>query len=80
MEAVALVEEMEEDKVKEDEVEEEPPWPMALTFLMSLLDLSLTKNGELSQARADDTSMKNAIGSTVVLTKEAQEKLPQPLP
>jgi hypothetical protein len=45
--AVALAQDMEEEVVKEDEVEEEPLWPMAFAFLMSL-DLSLTKNGELS--------------------------------
>jgi hypothetical protein len=77
--AVALIEEMEEEKVEEDEVKEEPPWPMALTLLMSQ-DLSLTKNGELSQARADDMSIKSAIGSVAVPTKEVQERSPQPLP
>jgi hypothetical protein len=76
---LALVKEMEEDEVEEDKVEEEPPWPMVLTSLMSP-DLSLTKNGELSQARADDMSMKSAIGSVAAPTKEVEEKLPQPLP
>jgi hypothetical protein len=76
--AVALVKEMEEDEVKEDGVEEEPPWPMASTFKMSL-DPSLTKNGELSQARADDMSTKSAIGSAAAPTKEFKEKSPQPL-
>jgi hypothetical protein len=60
------------------EVVEEPPWPMALTFLTSL-DPSLTKNGELSQARANDMSTKSAIGSVAEPTKEAEEKSPQPL-
>jgi hypothetical protein len=73
--AVALVKEMEEDKV---EVEEEPPWPMTLTLLMSL-DLSLTKNGDLSQVRANNMSTKSAIKSVAVPTKEVQEKSPQPL-
>jgi hypothetical protein len=51
---------------------------MALTFPMSL-DPSLAKNGELSQARANDMSTKSAIGSVAAPTKEVQEKSPQPL-
>jgi hypothetical protein len=73
--AVAMVEE--EDVVEEDEVEEEDPlWLMASTFQMSL-DLSLTKNGELSPVRADDMSTKSASGNAPVQTKEIQEKSPQ---
>jgi hypothetical protein len=74
----AVEEEEEEDEAKEAEVVEEPPWPMASTFQTSL-GPSLTKNGELSQARAEDMSTKSATGSVAVPTKETQGKSPQPL-
>ena len=76
-EALALlVKEMEEDLMEEEEeVEKEPLWQMSLTLLMSL-DPSLTKNGELSQVRTNDTSTKSA--SALAQTKELlQEKSPQ---